>query len=65
MAAEAGLKLRAVTLGRQWGGAVVAGLGDRSCSHDPWGLELHCGQTQTKAVEMRTLWVTVLWSVSY
>lgn len=35
VAAEAGLKLGAVKLGRQQGGAVVAGLGDRGCSHDP------------------------------
>lgn len=47
---EAGLKLRAVKLGRQGRrrGYSSMGLGDRSCSHGPWRLELYCGQTQKK-----------------
>lgn len=47
---EAGLKLRAVKLGRQGRrrGYSSMVLGDRSCSHGLWRLELYCGQTQKK-----------------
>jgi hypothetical protein len=38
-------------------------LGVRSCSHDPWGLKLYCGQTDT-TVAMGMIWVTVLWPVT-
>lgn len=47
---KAGLKLRAVKLGRQGRrrGYSSMGLGYRSCSHGPGRLELYCGQTQKK-----------------